>query len=139
MCPAEAFWGLGFRPGVDIRALTRDEAIAIYRRDFWDALHLDFLPAPLAAMLFEGAVNQGPGSAKGFIRALQGLLGVPADGVIGPLTGQACRGHDPARLLRRLGVVRAIRYTEARNFPTYNVAWLDRLYECFDYCEGLPS
>lgn len=126
-------------PQVNIAALTREAAITIYRRDFWEPLNLDLLPAGLAVMLFDGAVNQGPGSIKGFIRDLQGLLGIARDGAIGPQTANACRNIDPARLLRRLCVLRAIRYTQAANFKSYNATWFDRLFECFDYCEGLPT
>jgi len=136
----ETNWGISKRsyPGLDIKNLTREGAIKIYRRDFWDALRLDLLPRPLAVALFEGSINQGLGAAKGFIRDLQGLLGVPRDGAIGPVTVAACRSRDPERLLRRICVVRAIRYTEAGNFVTYDEEWFDRLFECFDYCEGLP-
>lgn len=136
----ETRWGISHRsyPTLDLKTLTREAAIAIYRRDFWDALHLDLLPLPLAVALFDGAVNQGPGAARGFIRDLQGLLGMAPDGIIGPATAAACEGKDLARLLRRLCVIRAIRYTGAGNFATYDQVWLDRLLSCFDYCEGIP-
>lgn len=137
----ETHWGISKRsyPDLDIKNLSREQAISIYRRDYWDALHLDQLPPPLATMLFEGAVNQGAPTARGFIRDLQRMVRVNPDGIIGPATASACAAHPVARLLRRICVVRAIRYTEAANFQTYGGAWIDRLFKCFDYCAGLPA
>lgn len=57
-------------PRVNIRDLTRDDAVAIYRRDFWDASNCDALPAKLAVALFDCAVNQGPGIAPGCCKRL---------------------------------------------------------------------
>ena len=78
-------------PLLDIRSLTEEEAKAIYRRDYWDPLMADELPAKLAVVAFDCAVNQGTGRA---IRLLQSLLGVEADGKIGPKTIEAAKASD---------------------------------------------
>ena len=58
-------------PSLEIASLTEAEAAAIYRRDWWDRFALARLPAPLAAKLFDAAVNIGIESAA---RALQRAL-----------------------------------------------------------------
>lgn len=78
-------------PDLDIRALTREDAAAIYRRDYWEPIHGDELPLRLAVQTFDHAVNAGPAGA---VRLLQCALRVAADGVIGPATIAAARSQD---------------------------------------------
>ena len=65
-------------PDLDIRRLTMDEVIEIYRRDYWNPVHGTDLPASLALLVFDAAVNQGAGTAA---RLLQKAVGVREDGV----------------------------------------------------------
>jgi hypothetical protein len=58
-------------PALDIASLTQVDAAAIYRRDFWDRWGFARLPPPLAAKLFDAAVNLGVGPA---VQALQRAL-----------------------------------------------------------------
>jgi hypothetical protein len=44
--------------------VTREEANAIYKRDYWDAIGADDLPAGMAHMAFDTAVNMGAGRAR---------------------------------------------------------------------------
>ncbi len=77
-------------PDLDIRRLTMDDVIEIYRRDYWNPVHGTDLPASLALLVFDAAVNQGVGTA---VRLLQKTLGVKEDGVG---TGVCC-GCTPSR------------------------------------------
>ncbi len=58
----ETNWRISKRayPNLDIKNLTRDQAIQIYRRDYWDSLECDRFPPLIAIALFDAAVNQGP-------------------------------------------------------------------------------
>ncbi|MBF0549731.1 MAG: hypothetical protein HQK60_04275 [Deltaproteobacteria bacterium] len=47
----------------DIRALTEDQAAEFYRKEFWDKCRCDELPAPLAMVVFDTAVNVGASKA----------------------------------------------------------------------------
>ena len=69
----ETNWGISKRayPNLDVKNLTRDGAIQIYRRDYWDALGCDRFPSVIAIALFDAAVNQGPVAA---VRILQRAL-----------------------------------------------------------------
>jgi hypothetical protein len=57
------------------------------------------LPPPLDLYVFDFAVNSGPGRA---VKTLQGLLGVAADGDIGPVTIDALQEEVAAGLLPEL-------------------------------------
>lgn len=83
-----------------MKAMTIDQAKAIYRRLFWDKLKLDQICAlsyPIALELFDTGVNLGIGRSVQFLqRALNVLnrLGkdypdLTVDGLIGPATIQA--------------------------------------------------
>ena len=115
-------------PSVDIRNLTREGAEEIYRRDYWDAVHGDELPGPLAVAVFDSAVNQGAGTAK---RMLQISLDVDADGIIGPKTIKAAHDRGMDAVVRFLAE-RAVRYHETmRDVPGLNVFahnWYFRLF-----------
>lgn len=67
-------------PNVDIRSLTEEGAIAIYRRDYWDAVKGDRIPWPMNLAVFDCAVNCGHRTA---VRLLQKALRIEADGVLG--------------------------------------------------------
>lgn len=51
-------------PHLDIKALTLEQAKAIYRRDYWDPLQLDLRPWGPALVLFDAAVNHGLARAR---------------------------------------------------------------------------
>lgn len=118
-------------PDLDIQALTEEQAMAIYRRDFWDAIHLDLLPLPVAIAMLDAAANHGPVTA---VRLLQEALHVPVDGVIGPVTAQAARAPDA---LRRLCVARALRYASLGTFPRFGSVWMRRLFDVYRYAAGV--
>jgi len=84
-------------PDLDIRNLTVDEAIAIYRRDYWRK-YMDDMPYIIGAKLFDCSVNMGHRQAN---TILQRAVGVCDDGVIGYRTLQAVNGDDPDLLLAR--------------------------------------
>lgn len=54
-------------PDVDVKNLTREGAVNIYRDRYWNAIDGDKLPPALQATAFDAAVNQGPGNAKKWI------------------------------------------------------------------------
>ncbi|MGE4469354.1 MAG: glycoside hydrolase family 108 protein [Desulfovibrio sp.] len=65
----------------DVRAMELEQATAIYRRCFWDMLHLNEQGQPcLALVLFDTAVNCGGVRA---VRWFQEALGVAVDGILG--------------------------------------------------------
>lgn len=90
------WWAL---PKGEVMALTRDEAAKIYRASYWDRSKCGSLPKGLDLVVFDFAVNSGPGRA---IRSLQAEVGVLADGQIGPLTLDAITARVAKGGLTRL-------------------------------------
>lgn len=100
----------------DIRLVTRETAGPAYRADFWNAVRGDELPAGIDHVVFDFAVNSGPGRA---IRFLQAASGVVADGVFGPKTLAAV-----SRPERRESIIEGVcsaRLAWMRTLPN----WLD--------------
>ena len=92
----------------DIRALTPETADQVLKAHFWDPLHLDRLPAPLALVLYDTAVNMGPGTAR---RLAQEAVGVAVDGIWGPKTWAALFGAEPGRKAAAIIRLRRRRYS----------------------------
>jgi lysozyme family protein len=85
-------------PEVDVANLTRDEAVEIYRRNYWQKLGCDRLEPAQAIALFDGAVQHGPTTAA---RMMQRAAGVRDDGIIGPRSVLAINTAAQAVLLER--------------------------------------
>jgi len=58
----------GSYPTVDIVNLTKEQAIAIYERDYWQRSGADKLPWPLNLVVFDSAVNAGVGKAQQWLQ-----------------------------------------------------------------------
>jgi lysozyme family protein len=79
----------GVPHGVNEDAKLKGMAEEFYRREFWEPIHGDELPLPLAVAVFDMAVNWGPSRAT---RQMQAILGVEVDCIPGPKTIKAA--HD---------------------------------------------
>lgn len=89
------------RQGLPVQPVTgigQDEAQAIYRTDYWERCGCDDLPAGIALLVFDTAVNSGPLRA---LMMLQASVGVTQDGSLGPATRAALHAFDAAELVRR--------------------------------------
>ena len=71
-------------PALNIRALSLDDAKAIYHRDYWAPIHGEEFPAGLDLVVLDHAINAGPDRAN---TLLQGLITTPDDVIMGPVTG----------------------------------------------------
>lgn len=111
-------------PDVDIAALTPALAKEIYRNLYWLSM-FDELQWPLAAFVFDAAVNQGgPTAAK----LLQKAADTAQDGIIGQNTMRAINAKNQRELCALFMADRALRYTGTRNFDLYGRGWLKRLF-----------
>lgn len=119
-------WGIAANsyPNIDIAHLTRAEAIAIYERDFWDAVRGDDLPPMLAFQALDVAVNHGPSRAR---RMLQLAAGVLDDGIIGPITLAALRAADRNDLTFRFLAERLDFYTSLPTWGAFGKGWTRRV------------
>lgn len=110
-------------PDLDIASLTKEQAIAIYKRDYWTKAQCDELPYPLDVLLFDTAVNHG---VKKAIKILQESVGVEADGVMGQKTRAAARTAKNS-VYTVFMINRLFAYTDAKSWPEFKNGWKNRL------------
>lgn len=115
-------------PKRSVRFITVAELTAIYRKHYWFAASCDELPAGVDYMVFDLAVNSGPGRAAKF---LQESVRVPADGDIGPKTLAAVRTLPPSEVVLRMRNRRERFYRALPTFRTFGKGWMRRLDEVF--------
>jgi len=129
----ETNWGISKRsyPKVDIRNLTRKEALAIYDRDYWVPTKCDDLPSGVDYAVFDAAINSG---VRRSIQWLQDTVGVEADGKIGPITLSAVNKYDNKAVLvdrlldRRLAFMKAAKGPKGESlWATYSRGWSNRI------------
>lgn len=118
---------------VDIKSLTREDAIAIYKRDFWDSVQGDKLPRQFAFQALDAAVNHGIGNA---VRWMQRAAGVADDGIIGPLTLAAVGRSDPNDLVLKFNAERLRFYAKLSTFDAFGRGWVNRVAGNLDYAAG---
>ena len=111
-------------PALDIRALSLDDAKAIYQRDYWAPIQGEALPAGLDLILLDHAVNAGPIRA---VRMLQGLLGVPEDGLMGPITLDAVASAEPESLIASYSELRLDFYSDLPTWRHFGAGWTRRV------------
>lgn len=89
-------------PDLDIVNLTREQAMAIYHRDYWRASGADTLDWPLCLLLFDTAVLHGVAAAKAWLAEI---------------------GLDPYFFAaKRLRV-----YTQSGNWSVFGAGWVNRV------------
>lgn len=136
----ETKYGISKRsfPAVDVASLTKEQAVAIYRRDWWDAYGLErivLVDRPsVAGKLFNLGVNMGMTHA---VRCLQRALRacqqtVKEDGLLGTQTVNALTYAPEASLLAAFrseaaGHYRLIMATVPK-LRKYETGWLARAY-----------
>ncbi len=128
----ETKWGISKRayPLLNIVLLTRDEAKAIYRRDFWTRIGGEVLPAALMFQLFDFAVNSGIETA---IRALQRAAGVADDGHWGAVSQSAAASMPISDAIMRLNAERLDFMTRLATWPTFGKGWARRIAQNLRY------
>ncbi|NCX93262.1 MAG: hypothetical protein EBX40_01115 [Gammaproteobacteria bacterium] len=106
----ETRYGISKRayPDLDIKNLSKADAIAIYRKDYWDKIKADTLPGWLRLMAFDCAVNQGVGACQSILKAIK-----VDDG--------------PASVLASFADFRLVRYARNPTFDRFALGWTRRL------------
>ena len=133
----ETSFGISKRsyPDLDIAALTREQAIAIYRHDWWEPHRYGELPAALACKTFDLAVNLGARTIARLLQQACAACGqvVAVDGAIGDDTIAAVKACDAETLLAALKRAAAAHYeaitVERPELRIYLEGWLARAKE----------
>jgi lysozyme family protein len=117
-------------PSENIKALTRDRAIALYRRDYWNKIRGDELPDVIGFQVLDAAVNHGTSRA---IQWLQRAAGAESDGVMGPKTLLAVKRTSAIDLLARFNSVRLDFYADLHTWARFGRGWAKRVADNLAY------
>lgn len=107
-----------------LRALTAEDAQAIYRSLYYVPVGAELLPSGVDLMAGDMAVNAGVLASA---RILQQALGLVQDGHVGPVTIRAACAADPVSLIVATGVLQAAFYRGLGNFAVFGDGWLSRV------------
>lgn len=108
----ETKYGISKRsyPTIDIENLTREQAIEIYKKDFWNKSNLDLLSnEKVASKVFDIGVNMGQSTP---IRFLQQIAGVKEDGILGKDTAFAINTRPSEYIIDELCRRQLLRYAD---------------------------
>lgn len=108
----------------DLKALTTEQATAVYKAQYWDAVSADLLPVGVDYAVADYAVNSGPARAA---KVLQGVLGVAQDGKIGPATLRAANAVDPRATIDDITAERMTFLRRLKTWPTFGKGWTARV------------
>ena len=121
-------------PDVDIYNLTEEQAIEIYRRDYWCATKCDSLPDALSVAVFDYAIHSSPKTA---IKDLQKALGVTVDGIIGNQTIGACNRLPLKKIIIKYFDNRLDHMIHCKGWQENCKGWVNRWYAVKKTCEEL--
>lgn len=109
-----------------MRALTPEDVAPLYKKKYWDAVRGDDLPDGVDYIVFDTAINSGPGRA---IKFLQGCVGVDMDGALGPKTMAAVRAADSKQLVDDYAKRRLSFLQDLPTWGTFGKGWSRRVAE----------
>ena len=114
----------------DMKDLTFDDVAPIYKKNYWDKMKCDDLPAGLDLCVFDFGVNAGPGRAAKY---LQSLIGTVADGGIGPNTLAKLKEYTDEtgvkETITNYQNERQSYYEKLSTFKTFGRGWTRRVEE----------
>ena len=107
----------------EMKDMRPDKVFAIYKTQYWIRVRGDDLPTGVDLCVFDWAVNAGTSRAG---KALQQIIDVPADGIIGSQTVAATSKFDPAQVVEEISQKREDFYRGLGTFDTFGRGWLRR-------------
>ena len=117
-----------------MRALTPADVGPLYKRNYWDKVHGDDLPTGVDYVVFDAAINSGPGRAA---KWLQEVVGAAADGAIGKGTLAAVAAHDPSEVVE-LYQAKRLKFLQALpTWATFGKGWGRRVAEVETAAESM--
>jgi lysozyme family protein len=110
----------------DLKNLRTEQAVVVYKRQYWDAVLADMLPLGLDYTVADFAVNSGPSRSAKF---LQKIVGVKQDGKIGPKTLAAVRARNAVNLINELNQDRMEFLMGLKDWEHFGRGWQRRVNE----------
>ena len=109
-----------------MRALTPSDVAPLYKKNYWDKIKGDDLPAGVDYACFDLAVNSGVGRAA---KILQQAVGANPDGAIGPASLDAVEKANPRDVATEICDLRLIFLQSLPIFATFGKGWTRRVSE----------
>jgi len=109
-----------------MRNLTPEIVGPMYKTKYWDKIKGDDLPTGVDYVVFDAAVNSGPGRAA---KWLQACVGVEPDGGIGPKTLAAVNAFDTNQLIEDYAKRRLSFLMDLQTWDTFGKGWGRRVAE----------
>ena len=109
-----------------MRSLTPADVAPLYKAKYWDKIKGDELPDGVDYVVFDCAINSGPGRA---IKFLQGCVGADMDGALGPKTLAAVRAADAKALVEDYAKRRLSFLQDLSTWETFGKGWERRVAE----------
>lgn len=109
-----------------MRSLTPADVAPLYKKKYWDAVKGDELPDGVDYIMFDTAINSGPGRA---VKFLQGCVGADMDGALGPKTLAAVKAADPKQLVEDYAKRRLSFLQDLPTWGTFGKGWGRRVAE----------
>jgi lysozyme family protein len=115
----------------DLRKLTEQDAIKVYKKFYWDKVEGDLLPSGVDYATADFAINSGPKRAAEFLqRAVNSLrsdANLSVDGDIGPASISEIAKCDPVELITMLCQRRLAFMKRLKIWPTFKNGWTTRV------------
>lgn len=124
------------QPPRDVYLATDAEVKAIYRQQYWNAIKGDDLPDGVDLIVFDGAVNSGPGQST---KWLQAALGVTVDGALGQASLGALQSVDPIEVIRSVAQRRMAFLHHLKTFATFGRGWTSRVSDVTKAAEAMAA
>ena len=110
----------------DIKALTPNDVMPLYKKKYWDTVKGDDLPYGVDYAVFDFAINSGPSRAA---KTLQSVLGVATDGQIGPATLAALETANARDVATQVCEARLAFLQSLPTYDTFGKGWSRRVSE----------
>lgn len=119
----------------DVRSMTVEQAVAVYRSEWWEPLQLGAIAVQVVATkIFDAAVNMGSGTVVRMVQQCLSRLGVmlAVDGRMGPQTLGALNHVDHEWFLTEFRAALAARYRylieQHPQLARFRLGWMRRAY-----------
>lgn len=112
-----------------MRALTPEVVAPMYKAKYWDRIRGDDLPTGVDYIVFDAAINSGPGRAA---KWLQQTVGAVPDGAIGAGTLGKVAAMEPSEIVEKYQQTRLAFLESLPTWDTFGKGWGRRVAEVED-------
>jgi lysozyme family protein len=130
----------------DVRNLTRAEADAILRANYYAVCRCGEMPERTAMVVYNGAVLHGPRRSIEFLQKAFNDLGMTADGaplkvdgIVGTKTITAARQTDPTVLSDAYMNIQDAYFRAHDDFEHFGAGWMNRMASLREFVATLPQ